>query len=87
MPAPIEEDQRAMMNALASGIDTIFNGDRKGPDKKIAFVLLSARFGDIKDGRVNYISNGERDDMIAMLKELLARFEGAPETPSTDKVQ
>ena len=46
--------------------------------KRWAFVLLTAEFGVIRDGRVNYISNGEREDMVAMLRELLARFEGQP---------
>jgi hypothetical protein len=71
---PIEQDQRAAMNALAGAIDKIFNEDSK--DKKVAFVLLTAKFGDIKDGRVNYISNGERSDITSMLHELLARWEG-----------
>jgi len=73
---PIEEEQRLLMNALAEGIDKLFNGDRKGHDRKMCFVLLSAKFGDIKDGRVNYISNGDRADCVSMLKEITARFEG-----------
>jgi hypothetical protein len=71
---PIEADQHKIMNALAQAIDEFLNpGD--GP-KKIGFVLLSARFGDIAGGRVNYISNGDRKDMIGMMRELIARFEG-----------
>ena len=79
---PIQEEQRALMNALAEGLDDIFNPALPGlpRQKKIAFVLLTAYFGQVDDGRVNYISNGEREDMIAMLKELLARFEGQPMT-------
>jgi hypothetical protein len=77
---PIVADQRAMMNALAETIDRLFNGQGlpglAPPPKKIAFVLLTAKFGDYDDGRVNYISNGERSDIIAMMKELIARFEG-----------
>lgn len=84
---PIEGAQRQMMNDLAEGLDKIFNGCATGKDKKIAFVLLTAKFGDIVEGRVNYISNGERDDMVSMLKELLARFEGAYEAPTTDRQQ
>jgi hypothetical protein len=85
---PIEADQREIMRNLAGVLDRFFN---PGPGaKKIGFVLLSARFGDIQDGRVNYISNGERADMLAMMHELIARFEGrhaeetqtgAPERP------
>lgn len=77
---PIEKERREQMNALASAIDTIFNGQSAPglppPPKKVAFVLLTARFGDVAEGRVNYISNGERADIIAMMKELIARFEG-----------
>lgn len=84
---PIQEEQREAMNALAKGIDEILNG--KPPpvpqswEKRWGFVLLSAEFGRIEGGRVNYISNGDRDDMVAMLRELLARFEGQPETGGT----
>lgn len=79
----IQEEQRAVMNALASGLDDILNPPPLPGlprQKKIGFVLLTAYFGQIENGRVNYISNGEREDMVAMLKELLARFEGQPET-------
>ena len=80
---PIQEEQRAMMNAVAEGLDEVFNPSLPGlpRQKKIAFVLLTAYFGQVDDGRVNYISNGEREDMIAMLKELLARFEGQAMEP------
>jgi hypothetical protein len=70
---PIEFDQRTMMNALAKTVDDFFN---PGDTRKIAFVILTARFGDIEEGRVNYISNGERGDIISMMKETIARFEG-----------
>lgn len=39
------------------------------------FALLI--FGtDTTEGRMNYISNAKREDMLAALKELIARFEG-----------
>lgn len=84
--APIEEEQRLFMNAVAESLDNLFNPALPGlpkakpSDKQIAFVLLTAKFGEVENGRVNYISNGDREDMVAMLKELLARFEGQPET-------
>lgn len=80
---PIEERHRATMNVVAQQLDDIFNPPPLPglPRKKtIGFVLLLAPFGQVADGRVNYISNGEREDMVAMMKELLARFEGQPET-------
>jgi hypothetical protein len=77
MADPIQEQYRARMNELAHRIDEWLNGPRRpGIPPKLGFLLLVAEFGRIVDGRVNYISNGEREDMIAMLKEYLARLEG-----------
>lgn len=73
-PDPIQAQYREGMNALANFLDEHFNGGRD--PKRIGFVLLMAEFGKIEGGRVNYISNGERSDMIAMMKEWLARAEG-----------
>jgi hypothetical protein len=79
MTQPIQPEFHETMNALAHGLDDIFNGTKlPGLPRKseVCFVLLTTRFGDIHGGRVNYISNGERQDVIATLRELLARFEG-----------
>ena len=65
------------MNKLARTIDEYFNGKRKpGKSPKVGFILLTAEFGKIYGGRVNYISNGDRETMITMLREYLARVEG-----------
>jgi len=65
------------MNELAHAIDEWLNGPKQpGVEPELGFVLLVAKFGEIDQGRVNYISNGERESMIAMLKEYLARCEG-----------
>lgn len=72
----IGAEYHAMMNALAYSLDDIFNGDAE--PKKVAFVLLVTEFGEMA-GRVNYISNGDRKDVVTMLKEITARFEGQPE--------
>lgn len=74
---PIQEQYRKQMNRLAKLIDEFFNGRRK-PNRKptVGFILLTAEFGKIEGGRVNYISNGNREDMIAMMREYLARIEG-----------
>ena len=77
MPEPIEKAYIEQMNKLAAVIDTIFNGDAKGPAKKVAFVLLISEFGDAK--RCNYISNGDRKDCVGMMKEVTARFQGQPQ--------
>lgn len=86
MPDPISPQYRARMNRLAKGIDEALNGKRK-PGKKpvVGFILLTAEFGKIDGGRVNYISNGERADMIAMLREYLARVEGRYVEPDSSR--
>jgi hypothetical protein len=77
--APIEETYRAQMNAVAQGLDQIFNGDAKGPDRRVGFVLLVFEFGE-QEGRCNYISNGaDRKDVVTLFKEQIKRFEGQPE--------
>jgi hypothetical protein len=68
------------MQALAQILDDLFNGDVR--PKKACFVLLLTEFGDMA-GRVNYISNGERSDIVTMLKEVTTRFEGQPEVKGT----
>ncbi|MBT9472101.1 MAG: hypothetical protein V4514_19880 [Pseudomonadota bacterium] len=47
-------------------------GGALGP---VGFALFSFEFGKTEGGRVNYISNGGREDMIAAVKEWLARAE------------
>lgn len=76
MADPIQDEYRTAMNLIANVLDSAFNGDKRGKDREIAFVVLISRFNEIDNGRVNYISNGEREDIISMLKEITARFEG-----------
>lgn len=88
MTDPIEEKHRQMMNGLAAGIDDVLNGAYCPRDqRKIGFVLLIAEFGKMEGGRVNYISNGDRDSMITMLREYLARVEGRYAEPAAGAVQ
>ena len=74
---PIEEAYRVQMNSLATLIDRVFNGELRGKDRKVGFVVMLFEFGD--NGRANYISNADRADVVTLLKEQLARFEGQPE--------
>ena len=77
--APIEEKHRDQMVACAQGLDKIFNGDAKGLDRKVGFILLVYPFG-ANDGRANYISNGaDRKDVAIFLREQAARFESQDE--------
>lgn len=88
MADPIPERYRAQMNTLAQTIDEFFNGERRpGRKPRIGFVLLMAEFDRIEGGRVNYISNGDRPDMLAMLREYLARAEGRYAEPEAGRPQ
>lgn len=69
-------DTKQLMQALAGGIDEILNG--KGLPKKNGFVVLVFPFDQIEGSRTNYVSNCDRRDIIAALKEVTARFEGSP---------
>jgi hypothetical protein len=85
--APIEEAYLEKMNAVAAALDQLFNGEDamprvRGvePQRKTGFVLLVFPFGD-EPGRCNFISNGaDRQDIVTPFKEMIARFEGQPET-------
>lgn len=83
MPDPIQTAYRQQMREVARTLDVVFNGTAANEPgrgrRKVAFVLLTAEFDKVEDGRVNYISNGDRADIVAMMKELIARFEGQPE--------
>jgi hypothetical protein len=77
--APIQEEYREQMRGLARALDQVFNGGLKGKDRPTGFVLMVFPFGDTS-GRCNYISNGaNRDDVVTLMKEMIARFEGQPE--------
>lgn len=72
---PIDPALHAKMNALAEVLDGWFNGpDCKPEDKKIGFFLTAFNFDE--SGRFNYISNADKLDVRAMLKEIIARIEG-----------
>ena len=64
------------MQEIARGLDKILNGEAKGEDRTNGFVLLAFPFDGPEGQRVNYVSNAERDDIVAALKEIVARFEG-----------
>jgi hypothetical protein len=77
--APIEPRYIEQMNAVARGLDEIFNGKAGGPGRQTGFVLLVFPF-DNYEGRCNFISNGaDRKDIVVLFKEMIARFEGQPE--------
>lgn len=75
--APIEAKYREQMNSMAQYLDRCFNGPELS-GKNTGFVLMTFEFGGDK-GRCNYISNANREDVVVLLKEQLARFEGSPD--------
>lgn len=78
--APIEAEYHDKMVAISKVLDEVFNGEAKGDDRKTGFVLMVFPFGDAFDGRCNYLSNGaDRRDIVTLMKEMIARFEGQPE--------
>lgn len=68
MSDPIDSHYRELMNSLATGLNDVLGG--------LGFALLIFEHGSVDGGRVNYISNSNRDDMIAAMREWLARAEG-----------
>lgn len=75
--APIEERDRQQMNELARLLDQALN-QGKLPLRSTGFVLLVFPFNG-HEGPCNYISNAEREGVIVLLREQLARFQGMPE--------
>lgn len=82
--APIDHKYHETMISLAGAIDSVLNANGK---RRVAFALLVTEFGMIEDGRVNYISNANRADMIAMMREWLAQAEGAVLAEGADTLQ
>jgi hypothetical protein len=68
MSDPIDSQYRDLMNALAVGLSEVLGG--------LGFALLVFEHGNANNGRVNYIGNSNRDDMIAAMREFIARNEG-----------
>jgi hypothetical protein len=74
---PIDPAARDDMNALAQALDVMFNGPELPGlprQKQVGFFLTCYPFGE--PGRFNYISNTDKLDVRAMLKEITARIEG-----------
>lgn len=74
-------DTKNMMQSMASALDDVLN--EKGKPKKNGFVLLVFPFDGPEGQRVNYVSNGQRKDIVVALKEIIARFEGQPHQSGT----
>jgi hypothetical protein len=71
-------ETKEFMQSIARGLDTILNGDEAQSPTRMGFVLLLFPFDQVEGSRTNYVSNCDRRDIIAALKEVTARFEGSP---------
>ena len=69
-------DTAKALQTLAGAIDDVLNGSTR--PKATGFVLLVMPFDGPEGARANYISNAKREDVLVMLKEVVARFEGQP---------
>ena len=77
-------DPRLFLQKLAERLDHIFNPDKTVP-KKFGFALLVFDFDGAQGGRMNWVSNANRTDMIVALKEMVAQLEGRVVDPPKGK--
>jgi hypothetical protein len=80
---PVQAAYKEKMTAIIQTLDEFMNGEKKGADREVGIVVLMFPFGGI-EGRCNFMSNGaDRKDLVALFKEMIARFEGQPESQGT----
>jgi hypothetical protein len=80
---PIEPRYRELMNEIGELLDQALNPDGV---KRNGFALLVFPFGQPEgEHRSNYISNADREDMLASMKEFIARAEGRYQEPQGGK--
>jgi hypothetical protein len=71
-----KSDAADAVQMIAKVLDGVLNKDIS--DGKYGFVLLVFEREGQTGSRTNYVSNCQRQDVIAALKEVTARFEGQP---------
>jgi hypothetical protein len=77
--AQIEPKDYEKMQSVGAILDELLNRDNESLGRKVGFVLMVFPFGD-RSGRCDYVSNGaDRGDVIKLMKQMIARFEGQPE--------
>jgi hypothetical protein len=77
---PVERDYRQAMAGVMQALDEFINGP-PGPDyvKRTGIIVMMFPYGEV-EGRCNFMSNGaDRRDVVTLMKEMIARFEGQPE--------
>ena len=66
----IDPALKTVMNDIAHILDRVIKESKENQ----GFALFIFDFG--TNGRINYISNAQREDMLATLKEFIAKCEG-----------
>jgi len=84
----VSAEYKEQMIKVVRLFDTIFNGEARGADRKVGFVLLAFPFDNGGNQellqKLNYMSNGaRREDIVCLFKEMIARFEGQPQVTGT----
>jgi hypothetical protein len=85
---PLEKYYREQMTQLAHFIDMMLNGQKAGKpgERETAFVLMVFPFGEQRQGRCNYISNGvNRGDVVKLMEEQILRFKGLYKEPEANQ--
>ena len=73
---PIQPELRALMNDIGDAIGGALTNHTKHCGEKYGFCLMMFALGEGEGHRMNYIANVEREDMLAAMKEFIARNEG-----------
>lgn len=74
------ESASQALTAMAKMLDDILNGKGTPRKERIwGFALLVFPLDRIDQNHINYIGNGERNDVLTAIKELASRWEGRTE--------
>lgn len=73
---PIEPALVKLMNDIGRIIGAALKEETKRSDDRYGFCLLMFGLSGNEACRMNYISNAKREDMLAAMKEFIARNEG-----------
>lgn len=63
---------KEQMQAIATGMDNVLNGQG---EKKFGFVVLVFPMNGKEGNRTNYVSNGNRSEVISAMKEIVERLD------------
>lgn len=82
---PIEPVLRDLMNDIGRRIGASLNETVSKTGERYGFALLMFGLEGNESSRMNYIANVERKDMLAAMKEFIARNEGTYHEPDFTK--